>query len=115
MRKMISQTRGDTRKYKFQRKNADGSVILNVPNKMFFTVKQDFTDDKVLIQKRLPDDFEIDEEGFWHFTIEPEDTNDLNYGDYVFDVEVITDGVKSTIAKGGFVIEPEVTFADDED
>lgn len=115
MRKMISQTRGDTKKYKFQRKNADGTIILNMPNKLFFTVKQDYTDDKVLIQKRLPDDFTMDEDGTWHFTVLPEDTNNLNYGEYVFDVEVITDGVKTTIAKGGFVIEPEVTFADDED
>lgn len=114
MNTTISQIRGDTRRYKFERINADGSIILTPPDKLYFTVKKTYISKEMLIQKKL-EDFVIDADGTYHFTILPDDTNNLKYGTYVFDIEVITDGVKTTIAKGDFTIEPEVTFADDED
>lgn len=109
----MKQIRGDTRKYYFQRLNADGTPITMRPDRLYFTVKKKTTDKVVLIQKTL-DDMEIDDDGTYHFTILPEDTDNLKYMNYVYDIEVITDGVKTTIAKGGFIIEDEVTFAEDE-
>ena len=109
----MKQIRGDTKRYYFQRLNADGDPITERPDKLYFTVKKKTTDKVVLIQKTL-DDMQVDDDGTYHFTIEPEDTDELKYMNYVFDIEVITDGVKTTIAKGGFTIEDEVTFAEDE-
>ena len=111
---VLSQIRGDTRRYRFKRINADGSTIEIEPDKIYFTVKKSYIAKDILIQKKKAD-FVIDNNHVYHFTIEPDDTNGLKYGNYVYDIEVITDGVKTTISKGDFIIEPEVTFADDED
>lgn len=111
---IISQIRGDTKGYKFQRIDSNGSVIMTPPDKLYFTVKKTYESQEMLIQKRLPD-FEIDSQGFYHFVILPTETNDLQYGKYVFDIEVIVEGVKTTVARGDFILESEVTFADDED
>ena len=109
----LKQIRGDTRRYKFQRLNADGTPITIRPDKIYFTVKKSYSDNVVMLQKTI-DDMTIDDDGTYHFTVEPDDTNNLQYMTYVFDIEVITDGVKTTIAKGGFTIQEEVTWAEDE-
>lgn len=105
--------RGDTRGFNFQRVNADGEPITTRPDKLYFTVKKSPQDKVVIFQKTI-DNMTFDEDGTWHFVIEPEDTNGLKYMTYVYDIEVITDGVKTTIAKGGLTIEEEVTWAEDE-
>lgn len=108
----LSQIRGDTVSYKFQRKN-DAGVITTRPEELFFTVKEAATQEKFVFQKRL-DDMTLDEDGTYHFTVEPANTNGLQYGDYVFDIEVIDSGVKSTVAFGVYTILPEVTWVENE-
>ena len=54
----------------------------------------------------------FDEEYYYRFVIEPEDTDNKEYGKYKFDVQIEHDGVKSTLALGDFEIQEEVTFAD---
>lgn len=108
----LSQIRGDTIKYKFQRINDEG-VITTRPDELFFTVKEVTTREQVVFQKRL-EDMTLDEDGTYHFVVEPADTNGLQYGDYVFDIEVIDSGVKSTVAFGVYTILPEVTWVENE-
>lgn len=105
-------TRGDTGRYKFQRSDADGNPILTVPSAMYFTVKKRYDSDNVILQKRL-EDMTMDESGFWHFTIEPADTQKKLIGDYVFDIEVTTDNVVQTIAKGTLSLTEEATWYTD--
>lgn len=109
----LSQIRGDTINYKFQRENCEGEIITTRPDELFFTVKEATTQEEFVFQKRL-DDMTLDTDGTYHFTVEPEDTNNLIYGDYVYDIEVINDGVKSTIGYGGYKILPEVTWVENE-
>lgn len=106
-------TRGDTKKYYFQRKNKDGEVIIDAPSAIYFTVKRQYFDQDPLIQKTL-DDMTLDADGTYHFTIEPTDTDGLKYGTYVFDIQVVNANVKTTIAKGNLVVTEEVTFASNE-
>lgn len=108
----LSQIRGDTINYKFQRENDEG-VITTRPEDLFFTVKEAATQEQSVFQKRL-NDMTLDEDGTYHFTVEPADTNGLQYGDYVFDIEVIDNGVKSTVAYGSYKILPEVTWVENE-
>ena len=112
----ISVIRGDTKSFKFQRKTTNNEVITEKPNKMFFTVKKYYYSKSFLIQKILDKDIIYNEEdNYYYFTIDPYDTNELNYSDdYVFDIEIITDNKVKTIAKGNFIIEKEVTFAENE-
>lgn len=111
--KNLELIRGDTAKFKFQRIDADGNPIMTVANELYFTVKENTKTKPFVFQKTL-DDMTFDEEGFYHFVIEPEDTNGLQYWDYSYDVEVIQNGVKTTVAIGKFNLLPEVTWVQNE-
>ena len=102
-------TRGDTKSFKFRRKS-DGKPITQEADNIYFTVKNTNYTDEVLFQKTI-DDMDFDEEYYYHFTILPKDTNELEYGDYKYDIEVkIGDTYVKTIAKGTLKIEEETTF-----
>lgn len=106
----LSMVRGDTARFRFQRLDANGDVILTEADDAWFTVKSSVKNDAFKLQKSLSD-MTFDEEGYYHFTINPDDTNGLSFGRYFYDVEVIQDGVKSTISIGNFDIASEVTYA----
>ena len=110
---IISMIRGDTTPLMFQRKDNNGDVIKLRADKIYFTVKKSDLPDEVLFQKTI-DDMTLDEDGTYHFVIQPEDTNNLEFGNYMFDLEVIQDNVVSTISTGVFAIKKEVTFARNE-
>lgn len=109
----LSMIRGDTKFFKFQRKDASGDVITDAPDQMFFTVKEMSLPDDYLIQKTI-EDMAMDENGVWRFSIMPEDTDELVPGRYRFDLQITADNVKTTVAIGQFTIEDEVTFASNE-
>ena len=108
--------RGDTKTLKFQRRTTNNEVITEKPDKMFFTVKTGYYSKDYLFQKRLDTDIIYKEEdNYYYFTVNPEDTNELNYDDdYVFDIEIIKGDTVKTIAKGKFAVKEEVTFAENE-
>lgn len=103
--------RGDTKFYKFRRRNKDHEIILEKADKIYFTVK-DLTK-QILFQKTI-EDMSFDDEGVYHFIIEPEDTDGIDFGDYEYDLEVIADGAKRTLALGMIKIDKEVTYVQDE-
>lgn len=108
--------RGDTKSFKFQRRTTNGEVIIEKPDKMFFTIKTGYYSKGYLFQKRLDTDITYKEEdNYYYFTINPKDTNELDYDDnYVFDIEIIKGDTVKTIAKGKFAVKEEVTFAENE-
>jgi hypothetical protein len=114
MSSIIQIIRGDTAKYKFQRLDGDGQVITTLPDSLYFTVKESANKLNYVFQKTL-DDMTVDSDGTYHFIVEPEDTNGLQYGSYAYDIEVIIDGVKTTVAFGTFTILPEVTWVQNEE
>lgn len=113
MNSTLQMIRGDTAKYNFQRLDAGGQVITTTPDALYFTVKETTNKLAVVFQKKL-EDMTIDSDGTYHFTIEPADTDGLQYSNYAYDLEVIQSGVKTTIAIGKFVIKPEVTWVQNE-
>lgn len=86
----ISLKRGTTLPLKAQRKDASGQPILVEPEEIYFIVKKKWTDKTALITKDK-DDMTFDEEGYYHFTITPEDTENLDYGQYVWDLTPVDD------------------------
>lgn len=114
MSSMIQLIRGDTAKYKFQRLDGEGHVITTLPDSLYFTVKETTNKLNYVFQKTL-DDMTVDSDNYYHFTVEPEDTNGLQYGNYAYDIEIIVGGVKTTVAFGTFSILPEVTWAQNEE
>ena len=111
----LSMTRGDTIPYHFQRKDNAGKPILTEAEKIYFTVKDTDLQQPVVLQKTI-EDMTFDETGTYHFTIYPEDTNNLTYGTYTYDVEVRieSDNYTRTISKGIFELTDESTWASNE-
>lgn len=105
----LIQTRGDTAGYFFQRLNTDGAVITDTPDKLYFTIKSTFGSKDALLQKTLAD-MTMEQDGTWKFVIQAQETDHLNYGSYVYDIEVIDDDRVSTIAKGKFTLTEEATW-----
>lgn len=75
---------------------------------VYFTVKKTINDTDKELQKVA----EIFDEGKAVFEILPEDTKEMAYGDYVYDVQLTdTDGRIRTILKyNTFTLEGEVTY-----
>ena len=104
-------TRGDTKKYKFQRKDANNNVIETISQKVWFTVKvNDNTDEKIL-QKTLDTGITFtDNDYYYHVLFDHDDTKDLDYGSYTCDIQVENEGVVATIYKDFFTLTSETTF-----
>lgn len=102
--KTISITRGDTGTFSLTIKNANGETYDYSNDTVLFTVKKDTNAELPLIQKTVVYGENI--------IIEPSDTSELAYGDYVYDIQVTTedDVVDTIIPPSKFVILPEVTF-----
>lgn len=108
----LEMTRGDTLRFKFQRKTENEEIIYEKLDKMYFTVKKNRETKKVLIQKTSDHGITYDEgTGYYHVVIEPEDTDNLSYGKYYFDVEITKNDIVKTIILGTLQINKEVTFA----
>ena len=106
---MIVITRGDTVGLIFQRKDADGEVITTMPSEMYFTVKESWDSEQFIFQKTLSD-MTMDIDGTWHIELHPDDTEELPYGTYVFDIEVTAYGKVKTICKDTLQVTEESTW-----
>ena len=110
----ITLRRGDTKFLKFTRKDTTGQPILDIADSVYFTVKPVNLKGNALIQKKL-DDMSFDQAtGEYHFRIESEDTESLTFQTYRYDIQVVQDDIKKTIAYGDFKVLEEVTFKSDE-
>ena len=108
---MIKFTRGDTYRFKFQRKDANGKIIFQRAEKMWFTVKTSAYSEKIIIQKTLENGITFSEDdGYYHIVINPIDTKKLSYIDYEYDIQIENQGNVFTLTKGVLSIEKEITF-----
>lgn len=110
----INIIRGDTAKFKFQRRDKNNEIITTLPEKLYFTVKVDYSTEKYVLQKSLGNGIEVDEDNWYHVTVQPEDTANLPYHQYVYDIEVVTEEYTKTVAKGYLLLSEEVTFKGNE-
>lgn len=101
----IGINRGTSIRLKAQRLDANGNPILTKAEEIYFIVKKKWTDSAALITKDLSN-MTFDEEGYYHFTIAPEDTENLAYGQYVWDFTAVeaADTYRAKPAHGYFLI-----------
>ena len=112
---MIKIVRGDSEILKFQRKDVDNNVITQKATELYFTVKENTLSENYLFQKKLDDGITYNTTDYYYrITINPEDTNNLYYGIYKYDIEVKNSDYVKTIDFGDFIIIDEVTFAGNE-
>ena len=100
---MISITRGDTGIFTLEL-SANGEAYDYSNDTVVLTVKRGTNAGEVLIQKQCVYGENI--------TFEPADTQNLPYGNYVYDVQVTTAGgvVDTVIPPSAFCVLPEVTY-----
>ena len=101
----IGINRGTSLRLRAQRLDCNGEPITQKAQEIYFIVKKRWTDEKPLIIKDLSD-MSFDSEYFYHFTIKPEDTENLAYGQYVWDFTAVEDDNKyrQKPAKGYFIV-----------
>ncbi|MCL1789940.1 MAG: hypothetical protein FWG40_01065 [Peptococcaceae bacterium] len=111
----IEMHRGDTCQVSFTIKNKDDSPIGRIFDEIYFTVKNAAYDKDFLIQKRLSTG-EITRDGdVYSLMLLPEDTDNLIFARYVFDVELVAhDPTFKQTAIGELIIREEVTHARNE-
>lgn len=81
--------RGDTFAFKVPVKLKNDAVLKeeNVDT-IYITARKDTREDSKVIFEKTKQDVQIDEEGYCHAVFNPEDTENLDYGFYIFDVEI---------------------------
>ena len=102
----IQLTRGDTARLTITIQNdLDGNDYEVAPtDTLKLTIKKTVNDSKPAVQKTVT--------GYSQFYIEPEDTKDLSFGKYLYDVELTTASgdVYTVIVPTAFEILKEVTY-----
>ena len=100
----IHLTRGDSAVLLLKiRKDDESEYELQAGDSVLFTVKNSVYDTAVIIQKKLTNGA---------IKLNPDDTKNLQYGAYYYDVELTqSDGfVATVIGPQKLIIEPEVTY-----
>lgn len=107
-------TRGDTQFLRFQLKDGEGNLMeLTESDNLYFTVKQNQNSSNVLIQKKYPESIQY-EEGYFIFTLSSEDTSNLAYGTYQYDIELKSGDYVKTLGFGTITLTDEITHRRDE-
>lgn len=107
-------TRGDTQFLKFQLKDGLNNPIQPaVEDNIYFTVKQNQNSSKILIQKKYPESMEYTD-GYFNFVLNSEDTSELNYGTYQYDIELKSGDYVKTLGFGSITLTEEITHRRDE-
>ena len=103
--------RGDTHQLKFPRRDDKGDPIPSQAPAVYFTVKNNISNKNAVLQKTIEDMTFNTETGYYTFTIEPSDTDNLPPGHYDFDIEIVIpeENYKRTISKGEILIVADVT------
>lgn len=106
--------RGDTQFIKFKLKDGLGNpIMLTGEENVYFTVKQNPNSSKVLIQKKYPIDIKY-QDGYFIFILNAEDTSDLAYGTYQYDIELKIGDFVKTLGIGTITLTEEITHRRDE-
>lgn len=99
---------------KFRPVDKAGNVVqLQDTDMLYFTVKRDSYNNNFLFQKKLNEGIELQDDGYYHITIEPADTNGLDYGAYVYDIQLKCTQPKDyvkTLINGTITLTEEVTW-----
>ena len=98
----IELTRGDTLRVELELTRDGEAYELQDGDSIRFALKRHYYDEEPLIVKSIGDDLLLE--------LEPQDTKDLSFGDYVYDIEMTySDGTVDTfIAESRFTIRNEV-------
>lgn len=104
--------RGDTFVYGFHLvdKNKQPVNIDDNETEIYFTVKKNQNTPEVIFQKRFTrDEIKLDSDGLYYLVINADDTNQLKYGTYGYDVTIKSGEFVSTQIIGTITLTTEYT------
>jgi hypothetical protein len=104
--------RGDTFAYGFHLvdKNKQPVNIVDGETEIYFTVKKNQNTSDVIFQKKFSrDEIKFDGDGLYHTIIDADDTNQLKYGTYGYDVTIKSGEFVSTQIIGTITLTSEYT------
>lgn len=111
----IEFVRGDTQPLKFQIKDNNGNILkMDSNDELIFTIKKNYNTKQKIIQKRLSDGSIHYDSGYYFITLLHEDTADLKYGTYVYDIQLMSGEVVATLILGTITLTEEVTHIENE-
>lgn len=104
----LSMIRGDSESITVSCRDSQGAVSFNTGDKLYFTIKKNINTKETLMQKIIT---EFTEDGNAVVEIEHEDTKDMAYGGYMYDMQLtrLNGKVTTIIPPSQFVISGEVT------
>lgn len=104
--------RGDSYRLTFSLFNKKGEPIVLADNDMcYFTVKEKLTHEEYIFQKKYGDGITYNSQtGLYEIRLSPEDTCDLDFASYKFDIKVkIGEEIVKTILRGVLILMINVT------
>lgn len=94
----------------FTVRTTGGTAFTDPFDNIYLTVKKHADETEYLLQKRLSDGgIESMGSGVYQFTIVPGDTDQMGFGEYDFDIELVIIGILKKTFTGKFVLTKEVT------
>lgn len=107
--------RGDTKPLIFQAKDNKGNVLkMDSNDELIFTIKKNYNTKNAILQKKLSDGSIRYESGYYFVTLTHEDTANLKYGTYVYDIQLMSSGIVATLVFGTITLTQEVTHIENE-
>lgn len=114
----ITLTRGDTGKFKINLIDTEeNQIVLGEGDQLYFTVKDNYDMTDYVLQKKIGDGITLGDDNSYHLLLNSTDTDNLNFKSYVYDVAVVIGSEikqKTTVKRGKFTIDYEVTFVGNE-
>jgi len=104
IKKDIHMTRGDTLSFGLEIDGLNQDL-----ETAYFSIKQKFNEDIVIIQKSLGDGITKVDDGKYTIRVAPEDTQYVALGEYLYDLEIGVNGDIFTPIKGILFVGWEVT------
>lgn len=92
----ITMPRGDLRNVHFTVHDANDAEVSKGFTQITFTVKENTSSRKVIIQKKLTDGTITKDGNVYSFSIVPEDTDYIDFGTYYYDIELIPSSCKGS-------------------
>lgn len=109
--------RGDTKVLKKFRPvdNSNIPLTLSENDKIYFTLKRGEKGKKIL-QKTIGEGIILQDDGYYHITLNPEDTAELDAGSYRYDIELnVGNYLVSTLIEGEIVLLQDITTKEDKE
>lgn len=107
--------RGDTKPLKFQIKDNNGNILkMDLDDELIFTIKKNYNTKKIILQKKISDGSIHYDSGYYFITLTHEDTANLKYSTYVYDIQLMSGEIVVTLILGTITLTEEVTHIENE-